>query len=125
MKFYARFSRSTCLGFIFPYERNHLRRSLLCAAQDRSGRLREDGFERNNVSSREAGRAHHPPALAAAFNAFNLLHDVKMHLLQQADTEHPGQEGWVMATPSGMAKAVNRFGFTRANVQQNNPDQLA
>jgi hypothetical protein len=66
------------------------------------------------------------PALAAAFNAFNLLHDVKMHLLQQADTEHPGQEGWVMATPMGYAKAVNRFdpnAFAAQNRQRNNPQQ--
>jgi len=66
------------------------------------------------------------PALAAAFNAFNLLHDVKMHLLRQADTEHPGQEGWVMATPVGYAKAVNRFdpnAFAAQNRQRNNPQQ--
>ena len=66
------------------------------------------------------------PALAAAFNAFNLLHNVKMHLLQQADTEHPGQEGWVMATPVGYAKAVNRFdpnAFAAQNRQRNNPQQ--
>jgi len=64
------------------------------------------------------------PALAAAFQAFNLLHDVKMHLLRQADTEHPGQEGWVMATPVGYAKAVNRFdpnAFSAQNRQRNNP----
>lgn len=66
------------------------------------------------------------PALAAAFTAFSLLHDVKMHLLQQADTEHPGQEGWVMATPVGYAKAVNRFdpnAFAAQNRQRNNPQQ--
>jgi len=65
-------------------------------------------------------------ALAAAFNAFNLLHDVKMHLLRQADTEYPGQEGWVMATPVGYAKAVNRFdpnAFAAQNRQRNNPQQ--
>jgi hypothetical protein len=28
-----------------------------------------------------------------------------------------------MATPAGMAKAVNRFGFSRANAAQNNPEQ--
>jgi hypothetical protein len=66
------------------------------------------------------------PALAAAFTAFNLLHDLKMHLLRQADTEHPGQEGWVMATPVGYAKAVNRFdpnAFAAQNRQKNNPQQ--
>ena len=63
-------------------------------------------------------------ALAAAFTAFIQLHDLKMHLLQQADTEHPGQEGWVMATPVGYAKAVNRFdpnAFAAQNRQRNNP----
>jgi hypothetical protein len=62
------------------------------------------------------------PALAAAFTAFILLHDLKMDLLRQADTQHPGQEGWVMATPVGYAKAVNRFdpnAFAAQNRQQN------
>jgi hypothetical protein len=64
------------------------------------------------------------PALAAAFTAFILLHDLKMDLLRQADAQHPGQEGWVMATPAGYAKAVNRFdpaAFAAVNRQQNNP----
>lgn len=64
------------------------------------------------------------PALAAAFSAFLLLHDLKMDILRQADTQHPGQEGWVMATPAGYAKAVNRFdpnAFTAQNKQRNNP----
>ena len=63
-------------------------------------------------------------ALAAAFTAFVLLHDLKMHLLRQADTEHPGQEGWVMATPAGYSKAVGRFGsdaFAAQNRARNNP----
>ncbi len=47
------------------------------------------------------------PALAAAFTAFLLLHDLKMDILKQADLEHPGQEGWVMATPAGYANFVN------------------
>lgn len=66
------------------------------------------------------------PALAAAFSAFNMLHDLKMHILRQADLEHPGQEGWVMATPAGYAKAVNRFdpnAFAAQNRLQNNPQQ--
>ena len=65
-------------------------------------------------------------ALAAAFTAFILLHDIKMHLLRQADLEHPGQEGWVMATPAGYAKAVNRFdpnAFAAQNRQRNNPQE--
>ena len=64
------------------------------------------------------------PALAAAFTAFILLHDLKMDILRQADLEHPGQEGWVMATPAGYAKAVNRFdpnAFAAQNRQRNNP----
>ena len=63
-------------------------------------------------------------ALAAAFTAFVLLHDLKMDLLRQADAQHPGQEGWVMATPAGYAKAVNRFdpnAFAAQNRAQNNP----
>jgi hypothetical protein len=63
------------------------------------------------------------PALAAAFTAFILLHDLKMDILKQADLEHPGQEGWVMATPAGYAKAVNRFdpnAFAAQNRQRNN-----
>jgi hypothetical protein len=65
-------------------------------------------------------------ALAAAFSAFLLLHDLKMNILKQADTQHPGQEGWVMATPVGYAKAVNRFdpnAFAAQNRQRNNPQQ--
>jgi len=66
------------------------------------------------------------PALAAAFKAFILLHDLKMYIKRQADTEHPGQEGWVMATPAGYAKLVSRFdpnAFAAQNRQRNNPQQ--
>ena len=65
--------------------------------------------------------------MAAAFTAWGLLHDIKMDVLQQLDLQHPGQEGWVMATPAGMAKAVNRLagGFTAANRQRNNPETVA
>ena len=61
--------------------------------------------------------------MASAFAAWELLHMIKMDLLGQLDLQHPGQEGWVMATPAGMAKAVNRMagGFTAANRQINNP----
>ena len=64
--------------------------------------------------------------MAAAFTAWGLLHDIKMDVLQQLDLQHPGQEGWVMATPAGMAKAVNRLagGFTAANRQINNPESV-
>ena len=60
-------------------------------------------------------------ALAAAFTLFMLLHDLKMDLLRQLDLQVPGNEGWVMATPHGYAKAVNRFDFTARNQQRNNP----
>jgi len=65
--------------------------------------------------------------MAAAFTAWGLLHDIKMDVLQQLDLQHPGQEGWVMATPAGIAKAVNRLagGFTSANRQRNNPETVA
>ena len=66
-------------------------------------------------------------AMAAAFTAWELLHAIKMDLLGQLDLQHPGQEGWVMATPAGIAKAVNRLagGFTAANRTLNNPKQTA
>jgi hypothetical protein len=66
-------------------------------------------------------------AMTAAFTAWVILHDIKMDLLQQLDLQHPGQEGWVMVTPGGMAKAVNRLagGFTAANRQINNPKATA
>jgi Family of unknown function (DUF6267) len=62
--------------------------------------------------------------LEKAFDAWSLLHDIKMDVLQQLDLQHPGQEGWVMATPAGMGKAVNRMagGFTAANRARNNPN---
>jgi hypothetical protein len=65
--------------------------------------------------------------MAAAFTAWALLHNIKMDILQQLDLQHPGQEGWVMATSAGMAKAVNRLagGFTSANRQINNPELAA
>ena len=64
--------------------------------------------------------------MAAAFESWGLLHDIKMDILRQLDLQHPGQEGWVMATPAGISKAVNRLagGFTSANRAVNNPDQL-
>ena len=59
--------------------------------------------------------------LSAAFSAFVLLHNIKMDMLQQLDRQHPGQEGWVIATPGGLTKFVNRFDFSRANAAQNIP----
>jgi hypothetical protein len=59
--------------------------------------------------------------MAAAFTLFLLLHDLKLDVLRQLDLKDPGHEGWVMATPAGYSKAVNRFDFTARNVAQNNP----
>jgi hypothetical protein len=65
--------------------------------------------------------------MTAAFAAWELLHMIKMDLLGKLDLQHPGQEGWVMATDAGIAKAVNRLagGFTAANRALNNPKQPA
>jgi len=63
-------------------------------------------------------------ALAAAFLAFELLHELKMQLKGQADAQFPGQEGWVIATPDGYAKLVGRFepeAFAALNRIRNNP----
>lgn len=60
-------------------------------------------------------------ALAAAFSLFLLLNDLKTNVQQQLDQQVPGNEGWVMATPHGYAKAVNRFDFTARNRARNNP----
>lgn len=61
--------------------------------------------------------------MAAAFTLWNLLHTLKMDILRQLDLQQPGQEGWVLATPAGRAKAVSRVagGFTAANRARNNP----
>ena len=61
--------------------------------------------------------------ITAAFSAFLLLHDIKTDMLRQLDLQQPGQEGWVLATPAGRAKLVNRFGFSAGNRALNNPDQ--
>jgi hypothetical protein len=65
--------------------------------------------------------ASNTEGLAAAFTLFILLHDLKLEILRNLDLKDPGHEGWVMATPAGYAKAVNRFDFTARNRQQNNP----
>ena len=63
--------------------------------------------------------------ITAAFTAFLLLHDIKTDMLEQLDRQQPGQEGWVLATPAGRAKLVNRFGFSAGNRALNNPEQAA
>ena len=60
--------------------------------------------------------------ISAAFTAFLLLHEIKMDMLAQLDSQEPGHEGWVLATPAGRAKLVNRFGFSAGNRAQNNPE---
>ncbi len=60
--------------------------------------------------------------ITAAFTAFLLLHEIKMDMLSQLDRQQPGQEGWVLATPAGRAKLVNRFGFSAGNRILNNPN---
>jgi len=70
-----------------------------------------------NDPARKAG-------MQAAFEAFLLLHDIKENIRGQLDAQHPGQEGWVMATPAGYSKAVGRFGsdaFAAQNRARNNP----
>jgi hypothetical protein len=43
-----------------------------------------------------------------AFDIWNAVHNLKMNLQRQLDLQHPGQEGWVFATPAGRAKIVSR-----------------
>lgn len=87
-----------------------------------SGRVSQRKFL--NIVEYLNSPASNTEAMAAAFLAFTLLHDLKMQLKGQADTQFPGQEGWVMATPDGYAKLVGRFepeAFAALNRQRNNP----
>ena len=77
----------------------------------------------NNIVEYLQSPASNTGALSAAFTLFLLLHDLKLDILRQLDLKDPGHEGWVMATPAGYAKAVNRFDFTARNAAQNNPQQ--
>ena len=63
--------------------------------------------------------------ITAAFTAFLLLHEIKTDMLAQLDRQQPGQEGWVLATPAGRAKLVNRFGFSAGNRILNNPNLVS
>ena len=76
----------------------------------------------NNIVEYLQSPRSNTEGITAAFTAFVLLHDIKVDLLHQLDLQHPGQEGWVITTPGGMTKFVNRFGFSRANKQLNDPD---
>ena len=75
----------------------------------------------NNIVEYLQSPSSNMDGMSAAFTAFVLLHNIKMDLLQQLDRQHPGQEGWVIATPGGLTKFVNRFDFSRANRAQNAP----
>ena len=65
--------------------------------------------------------ASNTEGMAAAFTLFLMLHELKLDVLRQLDLQDPGHEGWVMATPAGYGKAVNRFDFTARNAARNNP----
>jgi hypothetical protein len=75
----------------------------------------------NNIVEYLQSPRSNTEGISAAFSAFVLLHDIKTDLQQGLDLQHPGQEGWVFSTPAGVAKAVNRFDFSRANRAKNNP----
>lgn len=75
----------------------------------------------NNIVEYLRSPASNTGALAAAFSLFLLLHELKTNVQTQLDQQVPGNEGWVMATPYGYAKAVNRFDFTARNRSRNNP----
>ena len=78
----------------------------------------------NNIVEYLNSPTSNAQALAASFQAFELLHALKMHLKGQADIANPGGEGWVMATPAGYSKLVSRFdpnAFAAQNRAQNNP----
>ena len=59
-------------------------------------------------------------ALKAVFEIFLLLHELKMESLLQLDRRHPGHEGWVLSSPDGRAKLVDRFVFSHGNKIFNN-----
>lgn len=75
----------------------------------------------NNIIEYLRSPQSNTDGLIAAFVLFLQLHKLKTHVLHQLDQQSPGNEGWVMATPAGTAKAVNRFDFTVKNRARNNP----
>jgi hypothetical protein len=79
----------------------------------------------NNIVEYLQSPRSNTDGITAAFAAFMLLHDIKTDMLMQLDRQQPGQEGWVLATPAGRAKLVNRFGFSAGNRALNNPEQAA
>jgi hypothetical protein len=97
--------------------------AFLAWLQDEKNKISPRKF--NNIYTYISSPRSNIDGMAAAFTAWNLLHELKTDILQQLDLQQPGQEGWVMATPAGRAKAVNRMagGFTAANRARNNPVQ--
>ena len=79
----------------------------------------------NNIVEYLSSPRSNSSGMSAAFTAFLLLHNIKEDLQAKLDLQHPGQEGWVFATPAGTAKAVNRFKFSRDNRRVNNPDLIS
>lgn len=76
----------------------------------------------NNIVEYLQSPRSNQAGITAAFTAFLLLHEIKTDMLEQLDRQQPGQEGWVLATPAGRAKLVNRFGFSAGNRILNNPN---
>jgi hypothetical protein len=76
----------------------------------------------NNIVEYLQSPRSNTAGITAAFTAFLLLHEIKTDMLEQLDRQQPGQEGWVLATPAGRAKLVNRFGFSAGNRMLNNPN---
>jgi hypothetical protein len=76
----------------------------------------------NNIVEYLQSPRSNQDGIVAAFSAFLLLHEIKTDMLAQLDRQQPGQEGWVLATPAGRAKLVNRFGFSAGNRILNNPN---
>jgi hypothetical protein len=79
----------------------------------------------NNIVEYLQSPRSNTDGITAAFSAFLLLHEIKMDMLEQLDRQEPGHEGWVLATPAGRAKLVNRFGFSAGNRILNNPELAA
>jgi hypothetical protein len=76
----------------------------------------------NNIVEYLQSPRSNQDGIVSAFTAFLLLHEIKTDMLEQLDRQQPGQEGWVLATPAGRAKLVNRFGFSAGNRILNNPN---
>jgi hypothetical protein len=76
----------------------------------------------NNIVEYLQSPRSNTDGIVAAFTAFMLLHEIKTDMLAQLDRQEPGHEGWVLATPAGRAKLVNRFGFSAGNRILNNPN---